>query len=54
MLGKKVKDSITGFTGTATARAEYLNSTPSIRVTTLHEGKIVEEWMDESRLSVTD
>ena len=51
-LGDKVKDSVTGFSGTAVARAEYLHGNPRVAVAALsHDGKDVkEEWMDEGRL----
>ena len=55
-LGSNVTDSISGFTGIATARCEYiLPPSVSIRVETpmLHEGKPVDpQWFDEQRLGV--
>ena len=52
-LGTRVTDSITGFSGVATARTEYLYGCVSIEVQpeALHEGKpIVAVWFDEQRL----
>lgn len=52
-LGAKVTDSITGFTGIATARTEYLYGCVRVSVepTELHEGKPVEaQYFDEQRL----
>ena len=52
-LGKKVKDGITGVTGIATARTEYLHGTPRVCVEPRVElnGKPVDlAWLDESRL----
>lgn len=53
-LGSKVRDRISGFTGIATARAEYRDSAPRVFVIgeTLSEGRIVEEWIEEARLEV--
>lgn len=54
-LGSKVKDKITGFQGTAVARCEYLDSSPTIQVQkSLSGDKITNEWIAESRLEVTD
>lgn len=56
-LGSKVRDSITGFSGIATARHEYLYGCIRITVTPdqLREGKPVEEqWFDEQRLSLVE
>lgn len=56
-LGKKVKDEITGLTGTATAKVEYLSDQicfcvqPSVD----EDGKLPdEEWINEERLSVVE
>lgn len=48
-----VKDDPTGFTGTVTARIEYLGGDVQYRVEALsHDGKEVKsEWFHESRLS---
>jgi len=50
-LGTEVKDAITGFAGTITARTEYLTGGTRICVEskTLHEGRPVEAWFDEQR-----
>lgn len=48
-LGDKVKDKITGFTGIATGRAEYL--TGCVRFMVERAGKDSKaEWYDEGRL----
>jgi hypothetical protein len=54
-LGSKVKDKITGFTGTATARAEYLERPPQVFVEAeATEGgrRAADAWITESRLEV--
>ena len=53
-LGSKVKDSITGFEGVSTGRAEYLHGCPSVLVesTELQEGEVKKQWIDEPRLIV--
>lgn len=53
-LGQKVKDSITGFSGIATARCEYLNGCVSVEVrpTKLIDGKMIKSaWIDEQQLT---
>jgi hypothetical protein len=53
-LGDKVTDSLTGFTGIATARTEYLYGCVRILVepTELRDGKPVEgQYFDEQRLA---
>lgn len=53
-LGTIVTDSITGFTGVAMMRAEYLNGCVRIEVQpkALHEGKPIEsQFFDEQRLN---
>lgn len=53
-LGDKVKDSVTGFVGVATARAEYMNGCIQYEITPngLIEGKVGDSyWMDEQRVS---
>ncbi len=54
-LGDRVKDSITGFKGIATARAEYLYGCVQVLVQpeSIKDGAIVKsQWMDEQRLDV--
>lgn len=48
-LGDKVKDTVSGFVGIATARAEWLNRCIRINITAqkLKDGKSVDEWFDE-------
>lgn len=56
-LGSKVTDSITGFSGVALARAEYLYSSTTIAVQSeeLHDGKPLSRvWIDEQRLLPAD
>lgn len=55
-LGWKVRDRMTGFVGTATASAEYLNGNCQILVEVLSEnGKgITQEWLDQGRLKKAD
>ena len=52
VLGTKVSDCITGFTGIATARAEYLHDSPGVLVESFcgDGGKPTEQWISESRL----
>jgi hypothetical protein len=49
-LGQKVKDSVTGFVGTLTARCVYLHGSPRVVVEGIADGKPVELWIDESRV----
>ena len=51
-LGSKVRDRYTGFTGTVTCRAEYIDSKArcAVESDTLQKGKPVEQWFDEARL----
>lgn len=54
-LGMLARDIVTGFTGTITARVEYLGAQPRYRVEACdHNGKPIEEWFDEGRLSTND
>jgi hypothetical protein len=53
-LGARVTDRISGFTGIATGRSEYLYGCVRILVEpeALHDGKPVEaQWFDEQRLT---
>ncbi len=55
-LGKKVKDSVTGFEGIVSARVEYLSGCIQylIRPTIAEKGKFPEgEYIDEGVLKVT-
>ena len=47
-LGKKYRDTITGYEGTATGRAEYLNGCISVLLE--GEGETKQRWVDEPRL----
>ena len=51
-LGEKGKDIVSGFTGIATAKTEWLNKCIRIQLTSqkLKDGKPVEEWFDESQV----
>ncbi len=51
-LGNVVKDEVTGFTGTATSRTEYLGGSTRVQVTAhaLSDGRPVEDWFEEERL----
>lgn len=54
-MGSKVTDSITGFNGIVTGRAEYLYGCVRLLVEPkgLHDGKPIESfWFDEQRLDV--
>jgi len=56
-LGDEVKDSISGFKGIATGRAEYLTGCVQIQVVATGqkvEEKLTEYWLDEQRLVVTN
>jgi hypothetical protein len=58
LLGTKVKDRITGYTGIATARTVYLNSSSRVQVQAeglVDDLKPIEpQWCDEAQLdSVT-
>lgn len=51
-LGSKARDTVTGFTGTVTARAEYLQGATQVRLERLdNDGKLSAEWFDENRLA---
>ncbi|HLC04803.1 MAG TPA: hypothetical protein VJK02_17345 [Anaerolineales bacterium] len=53
-LGDKAKDSISGFKGIVTGKAEYLNGCVSFLVEgdVDKDGKTVNHWFDEQRLHV--
>lgn len=56
-LGDTVRDKLTGFSGIATARVEYLFNPPEIRVesTVLRDGKPVDGiWISEARITTED
>lgn len=51
-LGEIYRDTVSGFEGTATGRAEYLDSTPDARIEA-ETGKLGDEktrWIKEARL----
>ena len=51
-LGQRYYDKVTGSSGVATARVEYVTGVPRVQLETLeHDGKkIVSAWFDEDRL----
>jgi hypothetical protein len=54
-LGSKVKDRVTGFSGIATARIEYITGCVQYAVTpdSLQDGLPIDnQWFDECRLDV--
>lgn len=56
-LGSLVRDSVTGFSGMATARTVYLYGCVRITVppTALHDGSpVADEWFDEQRIEVVE
>ena len=56
MLGKQVRDKVTGFEGTATGRAEYIYGCTQFCIVPKvdKEGKACKaEWFDEGRLEIT-
>lgn len=56
MLGKKVKDIVTGFEGIATGRCEYLNGCIQYRVEPPMKADgttIIDKWIDHGQLEVT-
>ena len=56
MLGKYVKDAITGYTGTVTQRVELLNAPPRcyVEAPVAADGACRAEWFDEQRLSAVE
>jgi hypothetical protein len=54
MLGKKVKDNVTGFTGIATARVQYLNGCVQFKIqgASNKSGEAKDMWIDEGQISV--
>ena len=53
-LGSKVKDVVTGITGMATARIEYVFGDPQIRIELVVDGKPVEVWYAENRVELLE
>lgn len=52
-LGAKVKDSVTGFVGTVTARCEYLDNPPQVLAEGIDStGRPISQWINESRAEV--
>jgi hypothetical protein len=49
-LGSRVKDTVTGFTGIATARCEYLHSNARVQIEAHTDNKASEAWFEEPRL----
>ena len=56
-LGSRVRDTISGFTGILTGRAEYLYGCVHLQISPeeLSEGKpIANDWFDEQRVELVD
>ncbi len=51
VLGKTYTDSISGFTGVATVRSEYLFGCVRVQLENGTDGKLGELWVDEQRLT---
>ena len=49
-LGKRYKDTISGFEGVATGVADYLYGCRSVQLSGGTDGKVESEWFDEQRL----
>lgn len=50
-LGQKYRDSVTGYTGVATAKTEYMYDAPSVRLTCIgKDGRPEDTWFSEGRL----
>lgn len=57
MLGKKVRDKVTGFEGVVTGRVEYLTGCAQVLVQprVKGDGEFIESrWLDEPRAEVVD
>lgn len=50
VLGRKYTDKVTGFTGTATGKAEYLYDKPVIQVESLVDGVPESRWFNVERI----
>lgn len=56
-LGSKVRDTITGYEGIATARSEFLNGCVSIQITRTEmtkDGDAKADWFDEQRVALVE
>jgi hypothetical protein len=56
-LGSKVRDTVTGFTGLAVSRTEFLHGCVRVGIEpqTLHEGKPMDaHWFDEQRVVLVE
>lgn len=52
-FGDKVRDTVTGFTGTVTGRAEYANGQRQLLAETLRtDGGTSAEWLDTDRVEL--
>jgi len=57
ILGSKVKDTITGFTGIATGFITFMYGCNRVQITPqeLHDGKSIDpEWFDDQRVQVVE
>jgi hypothetical protein len=50
VLGHQARDCVTGFTGMAVARCEWLYGKTTCAIETLVEGKPVIQWFEEERV----
>jgi hypothetical protein len=53
-LGNRVKDSITGFTGIATARSQFITGCDQISITPENHKGTDPKWFDEGRIVFVD
>jgi hypothetical protein len=51
-LGKKVRDTVTGFEGTVIGITEWLDDNPSVGISALVEGKPETHWFPKNRVEV--
>jgi len=49
-LGLMYRDTVTGFEGMATSRAEYLHGGPRVMLEAIRGDKEVSRWYDETRV----
>ncbi len=53
-LGDRVKSKVSGFSGTVSAKCEYLYDRTTYQVTSLVNGKVEVEWYAASELEAID
>ena len=49
-LGKRVRDTVTGFSGILTASCEHFHGNLRLEISALTDGEIKEEWVDAARV----